>query len=223
MMVPFSCLILLLFSEQFVDGFRINRLQALHTRWNMAVTSKSTTAESARFNVLTEIERQQQQTTPRYGLFNEHRQRLKEMGLTNAAATGGLSKRKEKMAMFHISSSFDDVKASDNTNINDKFWRAALKLGTLPLSSTIPLPLSLPHSPSPFLPLSSSGTVVKGLEGFPVVPEKFGPFTEPGLCDLLTMSIYDVILVVFLTLPRHHAYNYLSQQQHQHQVAIGSV
>ena len=146
MILPFSCLILLLFSEQFVDGFRINRLQALHTRWNMAVTSKSTTAESARFNVLTEIERQQQQTTPRYGLFNEHRQRLKEMGLTNAAATGGLSKRKEKMAMFHISSSFDDVKASDNTNINDKFWRAALKLGTHTPSLIHLLPPSLPPS-----------------------------------------------------------------------------
>ena len=63
---------------------------------------------------------------------------------------------------------------------------------------------------------------MKGLEGFPVVPEKFGPFTEPGLCNLLTMFIYDVILIVFLTLPRHHTHN-LSQQQHQHQAATGSV
>ena len=86
----------------------------------MAVTSKTTTAEAVRFEVLTEIERQQQQTTPRYGRFMEHRQRLKEMGLINNAAGGGLSKRREKMGMFHISSSFDDLKPSDNTNINDK-------------------------------------------------------------------------------------------------------
>ena len=153
MIVPFSCLVLFL-SYQFVEAFRLNRLQAVyHTRLlNMAVSSKTTTAEStARFDVLTEIERQQQQNTARYGRFMEHRQRLKELGLTNAAASG-LSKRKEKMGMFHFSSGFDDLKPSDNTNINDKFWRAALKLGT----------------------------VVKGLEGFPVVPEKFGPFTEPG-------------------------------------------
>ena len=38
--------------------------------------------------------------------------------------------------LFHFSSLFDDVPADQNTNINDKFWRAALRLGkvgSLPL------------------------------------------------------------------------------------------
>ena len=38
--------------------------------------------------------------------------------------------------LFHFSSLFDNVPADQNTNINDKFWRAALRLGkvgSLPL------------------------------------------------------------------------------------------
>ena len=74
------------------------------------------------------------------------------------------------MALFHFSSKFDDLPPADNTNINDKFWRAALK----------------------------HGTVVAGVAELPENPAPWGPFTVPSgltsspqsFCVTLTFSSF---------------------------------
>ena len=140
-------------------------------------SSKSPLTSSIREQMLTEIG---QQASTLSSTFVNHRRKLQDISATSTASTrnnngnSGMSLEAFRdMAVVHFSSTFDDLPPADNTNINDKFWRAALQYGTLVVG-----PANVPERP-PF----------------------WGPFTVPScltsspqeFCVTLTFSSFFVV------------------------------
>jgi hypothetical protein len=89
------------------------------------------------------------------------------------------------MNVFHFSSTFDGVAQSENMNINDKFWRAAVKFGG----------------------------IVFGPAGIPLKLEKVGPFIEqlPQTAGTfcITLKFTDIFLLRYVYKVRN--YNEISR------------
>ena len=136
------------------------------------IASRISALASTRDQILTEIEQQALLSST----FVDHRRRLQDVSATtttrnsNTVNSGEPLGTLKNMELFHFSSKFDDIPAADNTNINDKFWRAALKYGT----------------------------VVAGFADLPENPAFWGPFTVPSclasapqsFCVTLTFSSF---------------------------------
>lgn len=119
---------------------------------NRNIQTQST--ERTRDLLLEEIRSQQTAANPDFRAhknkvikLTENTQETSSASFNNFLASPGAIK------LFHFSSTLDDIdKNGENSNINDKLWRTALKYGK----------------------------VEKGLSGMPLTLDRMGPFTVPS-------------------------------------------
>lgn len=90
--------------------------------------------------------------------FSKHRKAIEELSKIKELELSTDDLFRQDLLLYHFSSNFDELEPEDNTNINDKFWRTALKYGKVNLRADTPIEI-----------------------------KKFGPFVEESQIENLTL------------------------------------